>query len=247
MRYRQIALAVAFSTPFMSGQGCLPGSAVTPPTSSAEEETAIPVPPEEVLVLEPTYVGWIWPPEDIVGELTFPLNGCYAPDRVGKGYHFGDWWKGETCLYSKDIHLLHSGTDFTAKVDDPVYAVKGGEVVYAALNNEAGGFVVIDHWDRFTTTYTHVSPSVTEGDQVKEGDPIAAVMLVPGLGPHLHFQLRISNPSEEADLFILLRGRFPAEPCETDKSNGREEPALGADPRGWSRYVDPEKLKWRCP
>lgn len=96
-------------------------------------------------------------------------------------------------------YKLHTGTDFCAPNINgkTVYAVKGGEVIYAAKHKAYGNFVIIDHGAGVSTCYAHMqdgSMLVSVGQKVSQGQPIGKVGSTGySTGPHLHFEVRIDG------------------------------------------------------
>ncbi|MBR6634421.1 MAG: peptidoglycan DD-metalloendopeptidase family protein, partial [Clostridia bacterium] len=96
-------------------------------------------------------------------------------------------------------YKLHTGTDFCAAGIDgkTVYAVKGGEVIYAAKHKAYGNFVIIDHGKGISSCYAHMqdgSMRVSVGDKVQQGQPIGKVGTTGySTGPHLHFEIRVDG------------------------------------------------------
>lgn len=85
----------------------------------------------------------------------------------------------------------HHGVDFAAPVGTAVRAVADGTVEIAANRGEAGNMVRIDHGERYTTEYMHlskISSGIKPGAHIARGQVIGAVGAT-GLcsGPHLHF------------------------------------------------------------
>ncbi len=85
----------------------------------------------------------------------------------------------------------HYGVDFAAPIGTPVRAVGDGVVKIAGFRGGSGRMIQIDHGERYTTAYLHLSKiSVIPGSRVQRGQVIGAVGMT-GLatGPHLHFSL----------------------------------------------------------
>ena len=86
----------------------------------------------------------------------------------------------------------HSGTDYAAPEGTPVLAAASGKVVLTHPDMfYTGGTILIDHGYGIYTNYCHLSRiDVQEGQQIKAGEPIAAVGSTGrATGPHLHFGL----------------------------------------------------------
>ncbi len=96
-------------------------------------------------------------------------------------------------------YKLHTGTDFCAAGINgkTVYAVKDGEVIYAAKHKAYGNFVIIDHGKGISSCYAHMqdgSMTVSVGDKVRQGQPIGKVGSTGySTGPHLHFEIRVDG------------------------------------------------------
>lgn len=96
-------------------------------------------------------------------------------------------------------YKLHTGTDFCAAGINgkTVYAVKDGEVIYAAKHKAYGNFVIIDHGKGISSCYAHMqdgSMTVSVGDKVLQGQPIGKVGSTGySTGPHLHFEIRVDG------------------------------------------------------
>lgn len=89
------------------------------------------------------------------------------------------------------IKRPHNGVDFAAPVGTPVRTIADGKVEFAGRRGGSGIMVKIDHNDRYSTAYLHLSKiasGVRSGARVTKGQLIGAVGQT-GLatGPHLHF------------------------------------------------------------
>lgn len=92
---------------------------------------------------------------------------------------------------------LHTGVDIGGSSGDPVYAAKGGEVIWAKRRGGYGHTVLIDHGDGITTLYAHMSGYETSlGAFVARGDVIGYIGSTgTSTSPHLHFEVRVNgNP-----------------------------------------------------
>jgi peptidoglycan hydrolase-like protein with peptidoglycan-binding domain len=89
---------------------------------------------------------------------------------------------------------FHSGIDLTAPAGTPVYAARGGQIVYAGWRNGGWGFLVaIAHGNGERTMYAHLSRiDVRVGVWVAQGVRVGAVGATgDATGPHLHFEVRV--------------------------------------------------------
>ncbi len=86
----------------------------------------------------------------------------------------------------------HQGIDISASTGSSIVAAASGEVVIATYSASAGNYVMINHGGGVYTVYMHCSSlSVSEGDEVSQGQKIAAVGSTGySTGPHLHFGIR---------------------------------------------------------
>ena len=123
------------------------------------------------------------------GSFIFPV-----PGRITSGF-------GYRTHPIYHVRKLHTGLDIGAAYGAPIHAAAGGVVVFAGRWGGYGNCVIIDHGGSLATLYGHCSSlSVSEGQEVKQGQKIAAVGST-GLstGPHLHFETRRNgrpvNPS----------------------------------------------------
>jgi len=90
----------------------------------------------------------------------------------------------------------HPGIDVAAPMNTPIYAAKGGEVIFAGWNNGGyGNLVMIDHGDGIITAYAHQNRvGVSMGQEVVQGQLIGYEGTTGySTGPHLHFEVRIGG------------------------------------------------------
>lgn len=89
----------------------------------------------------------------------------------------------------------HLGLDLASVARAPVPAANHGKVVFAGELGIYGNLVVLDHGLNLQSLYSHLSEiSVTEGDEVRQGDIIGRTGAT-GMagGDHLHFTMLISG------------------------------------------------------
>lgn len=130
--------------------------------------------------------------------------------------------------------MRHTGTDLHAEIGDPVYAVADGEVRYTQAGSEIGGYVVLEHGDLWTSTYTHVVPKITKDKVISRGEIVAIIANIERA--HLHFQVQLGKYE---NLVGPLRGRLPESECSVkDSLYPQPEPAFP------DQFVDPKCLGW---
>jgi len=90
---------------------------------------------------------------------------------------------------------FHTGVDINCTLGTPIYASADGVVIKAGMTGGYGLEVRLKHGFGFSTLYGHCSQIfVTEGQEVKRGDLIAAVGATGwATGNHLHYEVRINN------------------------------------------------------
>jgi len=92
---------------------------------------------------------------------------------------------------------FHGAIDIAASRGTPIKAAAGGVVILARYYGLAGRTVFIDHGGGMTTLYFHMDKIlVSVGQTVVTGDQIGTVGSTGrSTGPHLHFEVRLKNPS----------------------------------------------------
>lgn len=106
---------------------------------------------------------------------------------------------------------MHRGIDIGAPTGTPVYASKGGQVIFAGVKSGYGNIIIIDHGQGMTTRYAHLSAfTVRKGDKVTSMQNIGRVGNTGvGTGPHLHFEIRKNgvdfNPASQVPFKVGQR------------------------------------------
>ncbi len=89
--------------------------------------------------------------------------------------------------------VMHQGIDFAAELGTAVHAAADGVVTGAAPNGGYGNWIEIEHEEKLSTRYGHLSsfaPGIVPGVRVQKGDLIGFVGNTGrSTGPHLHFEL----------------------------------------------------------
>ena len=101
-----------------------------------------------------------------------------APDAAGVGHH--------------------AGLDWFAPTDTLVRAPVAGKIIEARPGGDSsgqvfGGTAKIEAADRKVWIFRHVAPSVTVGQSVTAGQPVAAVHRWDDGPEHAHIEIRITN------------------------------------------------------
>lgn len=91
----------------------------------------------------------------------------------------------------------HKGTDYAASYGTPIKATGDGKVINARNKGGYGRTVIIQHGNKITTLYAHLSKyarGIKEGSRVKQGQTIGYIGSS-GLasGPHLHYEFRVNG------------------------------------------------------
>jgi len=91
----------------------------------------------------------------------------------------------------------HKGTDYAAARGTPIKATGDGKIIHAYRKGGYGNAVIIQHGQKITTLYAHLSKfarGVRSGKRVKQGQIIGYIGST-GLatGPHLHYEFRVNG------------------------------------------------------
>jgi len=95
---------------------------------------------------------------------------------------------------------FHNGIDMAAPTGTSVYACKSGTAVLCKTGDPVyGNYIILQHTGGRTSVYAHLSRIlIGQGDSVLQGDKIGEVgMTGAATGPHLHFEVRLNNVSED--------------------------------------------------
>ncbi|ARC55015.1 hypothetical protein AOQ88_02365 [Candidatus Riesia sp. GBBU] len=89
----------------------------------------------------------------------------------------------------------HYGVDFSMPIGTPVLSTGNGKVTISRYGKNAGNFISISHYGKYTTKYMHLLKSFVKiGQNVKKGE-IIALSGNSGrtTGPHLHYEFWIGK------------------------------------------------------
>lgn len=112
------------------------------------------------------------------------------------------------------LHTIraHKGVDYGARTGTPVHSAGDGRVIFAGVKGGYGNTVEIQHGQRYTTLYAHLSKfpkGLKEGSRVSQGDVIGYVGSTGfATGPHLHYEFRVDGVHQDPQK-VKLPGGHP--------------------------------------
>lgn len=110
----------------------------------------------------------------------------------------------------------HRGVDYGSPHGSPIYATADGKVTYSGDKNAYGNTVVLQHGEKFSTLYAHmsrISDKSSPGARVKQGDVIGYVGNTGRVtGTHLHYEFRVDGVQIDP-----LKVELPAAPALAEK------------------------------
>ena len=138
----------------------------------------------EAILRQRGYTPTLWP---VDGTLEGGFGGRRNPFG-GPGYEF------------------HSGQDIEAAWGTPVVAGASGRVSFVGWQNGYGQLVVVDHGSGLTTRYGHLSHIDVELNQTVSRAQLLGKVGSTGrsTGPHLHYEVRISDQPVNPLPYLLL-------------------------------------------
>ena len=118
-----------------------------------------------------------------------------------------------------------------------------GDLVKFIVNSLNGNFIVVRHYDKYTTAYGHLSAfakGLHKGDRVKQGDTIGYVGSTGwATGPHLHYEFRINDVHQDP-LTVSLPNATPL--SHQNLSSFRQETAALAAQLGLAQRTTTARL-----
>jgi len=119
-----------------------------------------------------------------LGRLDWPVDGAFL-------YRFGRF------VNPNNTTTRWNGIGITAAVGTPVKSVSAGQVAYAGQMGTYGKTVILEHGGGDYSVYGSLnSIDVRKGTRVVKGQTLGTVgMTDPGLGAHLHFEIRRGGPA----------------------------------------------------
>ena len=127
------------------------------------------------------------------------LMGIASADGADRAVNYADplrgMGRGISGQYGevrRDGHT-HNGVDFPAPAGTPIFATAAGKVVKSGHDPASGNFVIIDHGDGTTSSYSHMqaASALRPGDVVTPDTRLGGVGSTGrSTGPHLHMVVR---------------------------------------------------------
>lgn len=135
-------------------------------------------------------------------------GGYFGPDGVSRRRVFLSSplaFSRVTSGFAMRMHPLlrtwraHLGVDYGAPTGTPVRSVGDGVVKFAGRQNGYGNVVEVDHGNKHTTLYAHLSAiDVHKGERIEQGEKLGAVGATGwATGPHLHFEFRVGGQHQD--------------------------------------------------
>ena len=125
--------------------------------------------------------------------------------------------------------MPHRGIDYAAKEGTPVVSAGDGRVKTSRQNRASGRYIVIQHGEKYTTKYLHLSAfarGVKPGAKVKQGQTIGYVGSTGwATGPHLHYEFLVGNVHRNPKT-VKLPHADPVAPDEMQRFRSAALPAL---------------------
>lgn len=125
--------------------------------------------------------------------------------------------------------MPHRGIDYAAKTGTPVVASGEGRVVTRRQNDSSGRYLVIQHGEKYTTKYLHLSAfarGIKPGAKVKQGQTIGYVGSSGwATGPHLHYEFLVNGVHRNPKT-VRLPNAEPIAEDELQRFKGQIQPLL---------------------
>lgn len=101
---------------------------------------------------------------------------------------------------------FHSGIDIRGKRGDKIFATGDGVVKKAFRNGGNGNYVMIDHGNGYTTSFSHMKKFVVrKGDRIERGQLIGYVgNSGRSTGPHLHYEIALDKKTINPRKFMRV-------------------------------------------
>ncbi|HLA14353.1 MAG TPA: peptidoglycan DD-metalloendopeptidase family protein [Gemmatimonadaceae bacterium] len=129
-----------------------------------------------------------------LGRLDWPVDGAFL-------YRFGRF------VNPNNTTTRWNGIGITAAVGTPVKSVSSGQVAYAGPMGTYGRTVILEHGGGDYSVYGSLNTiDVRKGTRVVKGQALGTVGVTdPGLGAHLHFEIRRGGPAVDPAEWLRAR------------------------------------------
>lgn len=120
----------------------------------------------------------------------------------------------------------HNGVDYAAPTGTPIKATANGRIVFKGRKGGYGNAIVIDHGDKYSTLYGHMSAFAKNfhvGSRIRQGEVIGYVgMSGLATGPHLHYEFLVNGVHRDPLSSKLPTGEpIPASQLRKFRANSR--------------------------
>jgi murein DD-endopeptidase MepM/ murein hydrolase activator NlpD len=114
----------------------------------------------------------------------------------------------------------HTGIDFRGKRGENVFATGAGVVIQANRNGNYGNFVMIDHGNGYTSSFSHLERfMVKKGDRVERGQVIGKIgSSGRTTGAHLHYEVCLKKTPINPARLMKISGLSLSTPRPSDKN-----------------------------
>jgi murein DD-endopeptidase MepM/ murein hydrolase activator NlpD len=132
---------------------------------------------------------------------TFELGAGICDHEYEENQGTANWmWptEGEQIIIADQVFIpnVHPGIDIAISMDQQIYAVDNGVIVYSGWSSMGyGNLIVIDHMDGWHSFYAHLdSVMSTCGQRIFKGKVVGLGGATGySQGPNLHFELRFNG------------------------------------------------------
>jgi murein DD-endopeptidase MepM/ murein hydrolase activator NlpD len=100
----------------------------------------------------------------------------------------------------------HTGLDFRAPYESPIYATAPGVVTFSGFRNDYGRIVEIDHGNGISTRYAHMHRAIVSvGQRITAHEQIGFLgSSGRATGPHVHYEVLVNGEPQDPQKFMSL-------------------------------------------
>jgi murein DD-endopeptidase MepM/ murein hydrolase activator NlpD len=127
----------------------------------------------------------------------------------------------------------HDGIDIRAPRGTLIKAIVPGEVIFAGWKKAYGRVVIIEHDDKTTSWYAHMSKRIAKkGQNLEVGDSIGLIgSSGHATGPHLHFETHNKNDEKMNPVTWLQQRVWKVAPAQTPEATPQSTETSGSTPQ----------------